>query len=151
MKRLHREREKPEHTPSVIARPLVFECPIDYQPGYNYIRQEMIDLITPHRELLCFFAHVAGEQRCVLGVDFDRYDAASQRVPVYVLNQEMVKLLIAAEGREFKRAYRDSRCGREVIVTFTAPGGRGWFVLKWQLRPERMVENPPTVEGQAEC
>jgi hypothetical protein len=97
-------------------------------------------LITPHRELLCFFAQVAGGPRGVLGVDFDRYDAARQMIPVYVLNEEMVKLLIAVEGREFKRAYRDSRCGRDIIVTFTGPWGRGWCVMRWQLSPERVRE-----------
>jgi hypothetical protein len=138
MKRLHREREKPVNNKPPVVGPTIFECSIDYQPGYDYIRQEIIDLITPHREVLCFFAQAAGEPRCVLGVDFDRYDAESRRVPVYVLNQEMIRLLMAAEGREFKRAYRDSRCGRDILVTFTAPGGRGWFVMKWQLSPERV-------------
>jgi hypothetical protein len=137
MKRLRREREKPVPIPSVTSGPSEFECPLDYRLGYNYTRQEIIDVITPHRELLCFFARVAGKPRCVLGMDFDRYDAARQRVPVYVLTSAMVNLLSAAEGREFKRAYRDSRCGRDVLVTFTGPWGRGWFVLQWQLSPER--------------
>ncbi len=148
MKRLHREREKSAPPAQERAWPLEFECPIDYQPGYPYIRQEMIDLITPHRELVCFFAHTAGEKRCVLGVDFDRYDAVRRSVPVYVLPPAVVETLMAFEGREFKRAYRESRCGRDIIVTFTAPAGRGWFVMKWQLRPERMREIRPSIGEQ---
>lgn len=134
-----------------MVGPLEFECPLDYQPGYPYLRQELIDLITPHRELLCFFAYTAGEPRCVLGVDFDRYQAGRHSVPVYVLPREIVENLSVFEGREFKRAYRDSRCGREMLVTFTAPGGRGWFVMKWQLRAERLREIRPSREDQTGC
>jgi hypothetical protein len=117
--------------------PTVFQCPMEYQPGRDYIRQEIIDLIEPHGELLCFFAECAKVRRCVLGIDFDHYDSVTQMLPVYVFNEAEVETLGRLEGEEFRRAYRQSGPGRSVIVTFTGKWWRGWFVLKWQLPAHR--------------
>jgi hypothetical protein len=140
MKRLHRKREKHKRNEFAGSGPTVFECPMDYQPGRAYTRADLIALITPHRELLCFFAQCARVERCVLGIDFDRYDQVRHTVPVYVLDEVMAERIANFEGCEFQRAYRTSRCGRDVIVTFTGEWWRGWCVLEWQL-PEQMVES----------
>lgn len=63
---------------------MVFHCHLDYDPKRRYTRREMIDLIKPHRELLCFFAQATGYRECVLGLDFDEFDASDGSVPVYV-------------------------------------------------------------------
>lgn len=98
----------------------------------------MIELIKPHRELLFFFAQTSGHRRCVLGLDFEQYDPTDGSVPVCVIGEEQAKVLVAAEGHEFKQAYRSSRPGRSIIVTFVCPGSRGWFKMRWELSDERV-------------
>jgi hypothetical protein len=93
----------------------------------------MIDLIEPHRELLCFFAQATGYRECVLGLDFDTYDPRDSIVPVFVMNKHKAQIVAQAEGRQFKRALNSIRVGRNVIVTFTGPSGSGWFKMRWQL------------------
>ena len=117
---------------------MIYRCKVDYDPRRRYTRQEMIGLIEPHRELLCFFAQASGYRRCVLGLDFDNYDSDDGLVPVVVMSGEQAKVLIRVHGRKFRRAYRDSRPGRGLVVTFTWPDGSGWFRTKWRLDEERV-------------
>lgn len=112
--------------------PRSFECPFEYEPGRGYIRQEIIDLIKPHAELLCFFVECARVKHGVVGLDFDGYDPVTRMAPVYVMTEAEAKPLAQFEGPEFRRAYRQSGYGRSIIVTFTGQWWRGWFALKWQ-------------------
>jgi hypothetical protein len=105
-----------------------------YDPKKAYTRRELIELIRPHGKLLCFFAQQTGEKRCVLGVDFDKYDRASQMVPVHIVPEWAVRqVLIPAEGSRFKKAYRDSAVGQKIVVTFTSRQASGWFEMRWEL------------------
>lgn len=117
---------------------MIFQCKVDYDPRRRYTRREMIDLIEPHQELLCFFAQSSGYRRCVLGLDFDKYDRRTRFVPVMVMSGEQAKILTRVHGRRFRRAYRDSRPGRSVVVTFTGPDGSGWFEMEWKLDEEHV-------------
>ena len=109
----------------------MYELPIEYNRGRGYIRQEMVGLIKPHRDLLCFFAQMSGEY--VLGLDFYEYDELSGAVPVYMIDREQVQVLLAEEGSKFKRAYRSSGLGKAILVTYTSESGRGWVKLYWAL------------------
>jgi len=109
----------------------MYSLPIEYNPEQSYIRQEMVGLIKPHRDLLCFFAQMSGEY--VLGLDFYEYDVMSGSVPVYMIDREQVKVLLAEEGGKFKRAYRSSGLGKAILVTYTSEDGRGWVKLYWAL------------------
>lgn len=112
----------------------MFQLPIEYEPRQNYSRQEMIDLIKAQAPVLCFFAKTNGEQRCVLGLDFDNYNAQTQMIPVHVIPVEAVKeMLIPVHGNHFKRAYGKSRIGKKIIITFQSRQAAGWFQLGWQL------------------
>jgi len=83
---------------------VVFDCAVEYDPRRRYTREEMIELITPHRELLCFFAQASGYSHCVLGLDFDRYDPHSHFVPVIVMDGQEARPLLHVHGRRFKQA-----------------------------------------------
>jgi hypothetical protein len=109
----------------------MYDLPIEYNPEREYIRQEMVELIKPHRNLLCFFAQMGGEY--VLGLDFYEYDVMAGSVPVYMIDREQVKVLLVEEGGKFKRAYRSSGLGKAILVTFTSEDGRGWVKLYWAL------------------
>ena len=109
----------------------MYDLPIEYSSEREYKRQEMVELIKPHRDLLCFFAQMSGEY--VLGLDFISYDALEGSVPVYMINREQVKVLLAEEGGKFKRAYRSSGLGKGILVTYTSESGRGWVKLYWAL------------------
>jgi hypothetical protein len=112
---------------------MIFNCPIEYEAGREYTRQEMVELIKEQRQLLCFFAQSAGYRQGVLGLDFDNYDAVSGTVPVYVMDREQARVVIKAEGKKFKKAYDSSGLGQAIMVTFTSPSGRGWFKLRGEL------------------
>jgi len=109
----------------------MYELPIEYNPGRGYIQQEMVGLIKPHRDLLCFFAQMSGEY--VLGLDFYEYDEMAGTVPVYMIGREQVGVLLAEEGSKFKRAYRSSGLGKAILVTYASERGRGWVKLYWAL------------------
>ena len=115
-----------------------------YDPGREYTRREMRDLIRPHRELLCFFAQASGYRRCVLGLDFGSYDPDDGSVPVLVMEQNEARVMLEVHGRRFKRAYERSRCGRSLLVTYTTARGRGWFQMDWKLDAEQ-VQHQTTV------
>lgn len=120
-----------------------FDCEIAYDPRRRYTREELVELITPHRELLCFFAQASGYRHCVLGLDFDRYDARSRSVPVLVMEGEEARPLLRVHGRRFKQAYWSSRPGRSLVVTFTSPSASGWFAMGWGLDEAHVyVETP---------
>lgn len=107
----------------------MYSCPIEYDPGGDYIQQELVALIKPHRNLLCFFAQMSGEY--VLGLDFTAYDSLEGAVPVYMINQEQVRVLLAAEGAKFKRAYRSSGLGKAILVTRSASSGQAVYEWGW--------------------
>jgi len=109
----------------------MYDLPIEYNPERNYIQQEMVALIKPHRDLLCFFAQMSGEY--VLGLDFYEYDVMVGSVPVYMIDRGQVQVLLAEEGSKFKRAYRSSGLGKAILVTYTSEDGRGWVKLYWAL------------------
>ena len=109
----------------------MYDLPIEYDPERGYIRQEMVGLIKPHRDLLCFFAQMSGEY--VLGLDFYEYDEPAGTVPVYMIDREQVQVLLAGKGSKFKRAYRSSGLGKAILVTYTSERGRGWVKLYWAL------------------
>ena len=119
---------------------MIFSCPLEYEPGREYTRQEMIDLIKVQRQLLCFFAQSAGYRQGVLGLDFDNYDALTGTVPVYVMDRTQARVVIKAEGKQFKKAYDSSGLGQAIMVTFTSPSGRGWFKLRWELAEGQIRE-----------
>jgi hypothetical protein len=111
----------------------MYQCPVEYEPEKQYTRREMIEMIKAQRQQLCFFAQESGYRRCVLGMEFERYDEVSKMVPVYVLGETEAKLVERVEGKKFKRAYRSSQVGQAIMITFTSPSGRGWFKLRWEL------------------
>jgi len=113
----------------------MYELPIEYNPERSYTQQEMVALIKPHRDLLCFFAQMSGEY--VLGLDFYEYDALAGAVPVYMIDRYQVSVLLAEEGSKFKRAYRSSGLGKAILVTYTSEDGRGWVKLYWALSEMR--------------
>jgi len=116
-----------------------FYCYPEYDPKREYTRREMVDVIDPHRELLCFFAQASGYRGCVLGLDFEQYDPSDGSVPVLVMEREEAKVMLEVHGRRFKRAYERSRCGKSLVVTFTTPTSAGWFQMGWKLDPERVM------------
>ena len=117
-----------------------FGLPIKYKPTKAYSRSELIELLRPHGPVLCFFALQAGENRCVLGVDFDKYDRQQGMVPVHIVPTWAVKqVLIPAEGSKFRQAYRRSQVGHDIVVTFTASQSTGWFKLDWDLDEENVI------------
>ena len=116
----------------------MYECSVEYEPGKRYSRREMIELIKAQRQLLCFFAQQSGDRRCVLGLEFERYDVVSKMVPVYVLGEMEAKVVEQVEGKKFKRAYRSSQVGQAIMITFTSPSGRGWFKLRWELEEDQV-------------
>ena len=124
---------------------VTFYCYPEYDPGREYTRREMRDLILPHRELLCFFAQASGYRRCLLGLYFDRYDPDDGSVPVLVMEQSEARVMLETHGRRFKRAYERSRCGQSLLVTFTTPRGRGWFQMGWKLDAERVMSQTVSV------
>ncbi len=69
---------------------MTYSCPIEDHPQRRHTRKELLALIEPHGELLCYFAQAAGYERCVLGVDFDSYDPSSRSVPVLVIESREV-------------------------------------------------------------
>ena len=118
---------------------ITFYCYPEYDPEREYTRRELIEVILPHRELLCFFAQTSGYRRCVLGLDFDEYDPSDGSVPVLVMERDEARVMLEVHGRRFKRAYERSRCGKSLLVTFTTPRGRGWFQMGWKLDAERVM------------
>jgi hypothetical protein len=109
----------------------MYDLPIEYDPDRVYTRQEMVEMIKPHRNLLCFFAQMSGEY--VLGLDFYEYDVPAGSVPVYMIDREQVKVLLSEEGGKFKRAYRSSGLGKAILVTYTSERGRGWVKMYWAI------------------
>ena len=99
----------------------------------------MRELISPHQELLCFFAQASGYRRCVLGLNFDERDPTDGSVPVLVMERAEAKVMLEVHGRRFKRAYERSRCGQSLVVTFTTPTSAGWFQIGWKLDSERVM------------
>jgi hypothetical protein len=123
-----------------VDKMMSFYCPVAYNPKRRYTREEMIDVILPHQELLCFFAQSAGYARCVLGLDFD--DPTDGMVPVFVMESREAKPLLKVHGRRFKQAYRISGPGNTLVVTFTSPSVSGWFKMDWQLDGEQVMHVP---------
>jgi len=126
-----------------------FYCYPEYDPEREYTRREIIDLIDPHRELLCFFAQSSGYRRCVLGLDFERYDPTDGSVPVLVIERDEARVMLEVHGRRFKRAYERSRCGQSLVVTFTTPTSAGWFQMGWRLDSERVMSRSISVSDLA--
>ena len=117
-----------------------FALPIEYNPNEAYSRSQLINLLRPHGPVLCFFAMQAGEKRCVLGVDFDKYDHQHGMVPVHIIPTWAVKrVLIPAEGSKFRNTYRRIRVGRDIMVTFTGSQAAGWFKLDWELDKDSII------------
>jgi hypothetical protein len=98
----------------------------------------MVELLKPHRELLCFFAQAAGYAHCVLGLDFDGYDARDTTVPVIVMSGAEARPLLKVHGRRFQRAFEASGPGKGLLVTFTSAAATGWFELEWKLEAARV-------------
>ncbi len=115
----------------------MFSCPIEYDPKREYTRREMVEIIKPHRSLLCFFAQTTGEY--VLGLDFEAYSAQDSSVPVYVLDKEQTRVMVKAEGNKFKKAYRNSGLGQAIMVTYMRAEGHGWVKLRWELDEGRVM------------
>jgi hypothetical protein len=120
---------------------MTFYCPVAYNPKRRYTHAEMVDVIMPHQELLCFFAQSAGYERCVMGLDFD--DPTDGMVPVFVMESREAKPLLKVHGRRFKQAYQTSGPGNTLVVTFTSPRVSGWFKMNWKLDAERVFAHRP--------
>lgn len=92
-------------------------------------------------------AQASGQRQCALGIDFEDYNRRDHSVPVYLLGTPEVALLATVEGKKLIKAYRRSRVGKNIVVTFNTPIGRGWFLMRFELG-ERSVDwemFPPTV------
>jgi len=120
-----------------------YYCPIEYDPRRRYKRDEIVELIRPHQELLCFFAQASGYRQCILGVDLGEYDPADQTAPVLVMSGEEARPLLQVHGRRFRQAYRASGPGKPLVVTFSDGKLSGWLVLEWKLDPERVMGTEP--------
>lgn len=105
----------------------------DYNPHVSYIRSEMEAMIRQQQRLLSLFAFTSGQPRCALGVDFEEYDPLDSTVPVYLLAETDLEALALVEGRRLLKAYRASRVGKNIIVTYVTPAGRGWFTMRFDL------------------
>lgn len=117
-----------------------FSCPVEYNPRGKYTRAQLIEQIESHRELLCFFVKEAGEKRCAIGVDFEKYDRKHKMVPIHIVPDWAVKqYLIPAEGKAFEEAYRRSKVGEQIVVTYTARQWGGWFEMEWGMDEEKIV------------
>jgi len=112
---------------------------MEYEPRRRYSREEIIQMVEPHRELLCFFAQASGYRQCILGLDLEGYDSADMTMPVLVMSGEEAKSLLKVHGRRFKRAYRASRPGNTLVVTFSSGRESGWFKIDWKLDSERVM------------
>jgi hypothetical protein len=81
-------------------------------------------------------------------MDFEEYDPLDSSVPVYLLAEADLEALALVEGRRLLKAYRASRVGKNIIVTYVTPAGRGWFAMRFDLG-EKGVDweaFPPTTD-----
>ena len=107
-------------------------------------------MIVQQRQALSVYAMTSGVKRCALGIDFEEYEPDSGVVPVYLLEEEEVKLLAMVEGRKLTKAYRASRMGKNLVVTYNTATGRGWFRMRFELGERGMdwdVFSPSTNLG----
>lgn len=126
----------------------MFRLPIEYDPTYPYRPAELVALIRPHVPLLCFLASTSGEQRCVLGLQFDDYDPVRQTIAVLIIPPTIVRQVwLPLHGKQFQQAYRASRVGRSLIITYSAPQGAGWFAADWQMDETRVRRYGPPQPG----
>ena len=117
----------------------MYQLPIEYDPQADYTSQKTRELIKPHIPLLCYFAWAGNDRRPVLGLDFDNYDPARQMIPVLLIPPGAVKqILLPLHGQKFKRAYRASRMGRSILITYQSRQGAGWFKAGWQLEESQV-------------
>lgn len=117
-----------------------------YDPQGRYSHREMVALISQQRQLLSMFAQASGGRQCALGIDFEDYNRRDHCVPVYLLGRKEVDMLATVEGKKLIKAYRRSRVGKNIVVTYSTPRGRGWFLMRFELG-ERGVDwemFPPT-------
>jgi hypothetical protein len=105
----------------------------DYDPRSDYIHQDMVALISQQRRLLSMFALASGQRRCAVGLDFEDYDPQDGSVPVYLLGKPEMMALASVEGKKLLRAFRASQVGKNLIVTYNTPLGRGWFSMRFEL------------------
>jgi len=113
-----------------------------------------VALIQPHVPVLCALAAASGATRCVLGLQFDDYtqcpadDPVRQTIAVLVIPPAIVRqVLLPLHGKQFKQAYRASRVGRSLIITYSAPQGAGWFAADWQMDETRVRRYGPPRPG----
>jgi hypothetical protein len=66
-------------------------------------------------------------------LDFEDYDPNDGSVPVYLLGKEEVDALSLVEGKKLRKAFRASRVGKNLVVTFNTPVSRGWFRMRFDL------------------
>ena len=105
----------------------------EYDPRREYRQREMVEMISQQRWLLSAFAQASGQRRCALGLDFEDYDRRDHAVPVYLLGSHEVDMLATVEGKKLLKAYRRSRVGKNIVVTYNTPIGRGWFLMRFEL------------------
>ena len=120
-----------------------------YDPRREYRHREMVEMISQERYLLSAFAQASGQRQCALGLDFEDYNRRDHSVPVYLLGAHEVAMLATVEGKKLIKAYRRSRVGKNIVVTYNTPIGRGWFMVRFELG-ERGVDweiFPPTVSS----
>jgi hypothetical protein len=107
----------------------------------------MVEMISRERQLLSAFAQASGQKQCALGLDFEDYNRGDHSVPVYLLGAHEVGMLATVEGKKLIKAYRRSQVGKNMVVTYNTPIGRGWFMMRFELgeRGADWEMFPPTV------
>ena len=79
------------------------------------------------------FAQGSGIRQCALGIDFEEYNRRDHSVPMYLLGREEIEMLATVEGSKLIKAYRRSRVGKNIVVTYNTPRERGWFLMRFEL------------------
>lgn len=105
----------------------------NYEPKGIANHTEMVALIKQQQHVLSMFAQASGQRRCALGLDFADYDPHDGSVPVYLLGKQEMIALAAVEGKKIRKAFRSSRVGKNLVVTYSTPVGRGWFLMRFEL------------------
>ena len=64
---------------------------------------------------------------------FEEYDPRDGSVPVYLLGKLEIEALAIVEGKKIVKAFRTSRVGKNVVITYNTSVGRGWFLMRFDL------------------
>ena len=112
----------------------MFGCFIDdFKPSENYSHSEIQEIIKSRRNVLCFYAKETKQERCALGIDFDRYDQKDCSVPLHIFSDDEIWALSLVQGDELQNAYKQSKIGKDIIVVYSDRNCKGWFRMEFEL------------------